>query len=45
MLTLLSDKDRLEQLGKQANQYVQKNHNWDILSDQLIEKLELIIKK
>ena len=43
--TLLSDKDRLKQLGKQAYEYVQKSHNWDILSEQLIEKFELLVKK
>ncbi len=43
--TLLSDKDRLKQLGKQAYEYVQKNHNWDMLSEQLIEKFELFVKK
>ncbi len=43
--TLLSDKDRLKQLGKQAYEYVQRNHNWDILSEQLIEKFELLVKK
>ena len=40
---LLMEKDRLKQLGQQACKYVQKNHNWDILSDQLLQKLESII--
>ena len=45
MSNLLSDENRLKQLGKQAYQYVQKNHNWDVLSDQLLEKFELLVKK
>lgn len=42
--TLLLNKDRLEQLGKQACEYAQKNHDWKILSDQLLGKFESIIK-
>jgi glycosyltransferase involved in cell wall biosynthesis len=42
---LLSKKDRLKQLGTQAYEYVQKNHDWEILSNQLVEKFELLIKK
>jgi len=38
-------KDRLKQLGRQACEYVQKNHDWEILSDQLILKFESLIKK
>ena len=36
--TLLLNKDKLKQLGKQACEYAQKNHNWKILSDQLLGK-------
>ena len=42
---LLSKKDRLKQLGTQAYEYVQKNHDWEILSNQLVEKFESLIKK
>ena len=42
---LLLEKDRLKQLGRQACEYVQKNHDWEILSDQLILKFESLIKK
>jgi len=43
--TLLLDKNRLKQVGRQACEYAQKNHDWEILSDQLVEKFESIIKK
>jgi len=42
---LLLNKNRLKQLGKQAHEYAQKNHDWDILSDQLIRKFESLIQK
>lgn len=41
---LLSTKDRLEQLGKQACEYAQKNHDWKILSDQLLEKFHILLR-
>ncbi len=41
---LLMEKDRLKQLGQQACEYAQKNHDWEILSNQLIQKLESLIK-
>ena len=40
--TLLLDKDRLEQLGKQAFEYVQKNHDWEILSERLLTKFSTL---
>ena len=43
--TLLLNKDRLEQLGKQACEYAQKNHDWKILSEQLLVKFESLIQK
>ena len=36
--SLLLDKNKLKQLGKQAFEYAQKNHNWNILSKQLLQK-------
>ena len=42
---LLSDKNKLERLGKHAFDYVQKNHDWKILSEKLIEKFESMIQK
>ena len=36
--TLLLDKNRLKQLGKQSFEYVQKTHDWKILSKQLLNK-------
>ena len=43
--TLLLNKSRLEQSGKQACEYAQKNHDWKILSDQLLGKFESLIQK
>jgi len=43
--TLLLDKNRLKQLGRQACEYAQKNHDWEVLSDQLVDKFEMLIKK
>lgn len=40
---LLSEKNNLNELGKLAYNYVQKNHDWDILSNQLITKFESLI--
>jgi len=36
---LLLNKTRLKQLGKQACEYAQKNHDWKILSEQLLKIL------
>ncbi len=36
--TLLLDKNRLNQLGKQALDYAHKNHDWKILSEKLLNK-------
>lgn len=44
MFNLLKDKNQLDKLGKSAHDYVHKNHDWDILSDKLINKFELVIK-
>ncbi|MBS3923056.1 MAG: glycosyltransferase [Nitrosarchaeum sp.] len=43
--TLLLNKDRLERLGKQASEYVHKNHDWEILSEQLLVKFESLVKE
>jgi glycosyltransferase involved in cell wall biosynthesis len=43
--SLLLEKDRLKKLGEQACEYAQKNHDWQILSNQLLEKFEFLIKK
>ena len=42
--TLLLNKDRLQQLGKQACEYAQKNHDWKILSDQLLGKFYTLLQ-
>lgn len=42
--TLLLNKDRLKQLGKQACEYAQKNHDWKILSDQLLGKFYTLLQ-
>ena len=41
--TLLLDKNKLKQLGEQAFEYVQKTHDWKILSTQLINKFSKLI--
>ena len=41
--TLLLDKNKLKQLGEQAFEYVQKTHDWKILSKQLINKFSKLI--
>ena len=42
--TLLLNKDRLQKLGKQACEYAQKNHDWKILSDQLLGKFYTLLQ-
>ncbi len=41
--TLLLNKDRLKQLGRLACEYAQKNHDWKILSDQLLKKFSTLL--
>ena len=41
--TLLLDKNKLKQLGEQAFEYAQKNHNWNILSKQLLHKFNTLL--
>jgi len=41
--SLLLDKNKLKQLGKQAFEYAQKNHNWNILSKQLLQKFTTLL--
>ena len=41
--TLLLDKNKLKQLGEQAFDYAQKNHNWNILSKQLLQKFDTVL--
>lgn len=38
---LLLNIDKLEQLGKQACEYAQKNHDWKILSHKLLQKFSV----
>jgi glycosyltransferase involved in cell wall biosynthesis len=42
---LLSDETKLEKLGKQGYDYVIQNHDWDILSNKIIEKFESVKSK
>ncbi len=42
--SLLLNKDKLEKLGKQACEYAQKNHDWKILSSQLLEKFHILLQ-
>jgi hypothetical protein len=42
---LLTDDTKLEELGKQGYEYVIHNHDWDILSNKIIEKFESIKSK
>ncbi len=39
---LLSDETKLKELGRQGYDYVIQNHDWDILSNKIIEKFELV---
>ena len=41
--TLLLNKNKLKQLGKQAFEYAQKTHDWKILSKQLLNKFSIIL--
>ena len=41
--TLLLDKNNLKQLGEQAFEYAQKNHDWKILSKQLLSKFTTLL--
>jgi len=41
--TLLVDKNKLKQLGEQAFQYAQQNHDWKILSKQLLTKFASLL--
>ena len=41
--TLLLDKNKLKQLGEKAFDYAQKNHNWNILSKQLLQKFDTVL--
>ena len=41
--TLLLNKNKLKQLGKQAFEYAQKTHDWKILSKQLLNKFSKLI--
>jgi glycosyltransferase involved in cell wall biosynthesis len=45
ILRLLSDKHNLNELGKRSFDYVHKNHDWDVLSQNIIKKFESIIQK
>jgi glycosyltransferase involved in cell wall biosynthesis len=40
---LLNNKQRLEKLGLKGNTYVMGNHNWNILSSQLIDQFKQIV--
>ena len=42
---LLTNDTKLEELGKQGYEYVIHNHDWDILSNKIIEKFESIKSK
>ena len=42
---LLQDKNKLKDLGIKACDYAHKNHDWDMLSDQLITKFESLMLK
>jgi len=42
---LLTEDTKLEELGKQGYEYVIHNHDWDILSNKIIEKFESIKSK
>jgi glycosyltransferase involved in cell wall biosynthesis len=44
LLELLLKKEKLKQLGIQASNYAEKNHDWKVLSDEIIEKFNNIIK-
>jgi glycosyltransferase involved in cell wall biosynthesis len=42
---LLSDETKLKELGRQGYDYVIQNHDWNILSNKIIEKFELVKSK
>lgn len=42
---LLENKIKLKELGMKAYDYAQKNHDWDILTEQLISKFESLRSK
>ena len=44
LLELLLKKEKLKQLGIKASNYAEKNHDWKILSDQIIKKFDNLIK-
>ena len=39
------DETKLKELGRQGYDYVIQNHDWDILSNKIIEKFELVKSK
>lgn len=41
---LLSDKNKLKRLGDNGYEYVTKNHDWDVLCEQLICKFKFLIQ-
>jgi glycosyltransferase involved in cell wall biosynthesis len=41
--TLLLDKNKLKQLGEQSFEYAQQNHDWKILSKQLLTKFTALL--
>jgi glycosyltransferase involved in cell wall biosynthesis len=42
ILEILDDKSKLKEIGKNGFEYVTKNHDWDILSKKILEKLKNI---
>jgi len=45
IVTLLNDQKSLELFGNLGYEYVQKNHNWDVLSDKLLNLFQILISK
>lgn len=43
LLSLLSDKSTLQELGTRGYDYVKNNHDWRVLSKQLLEKFDNLI--
>ena len=40
----LQDKNKLEELSKLGYSYVKENHDWEVLTDKLLEKFQVTIK-
>ena len=40
----LQDKNKLKELGKLGYSYVKENHDWEVLTDKLLEQFQVTIK-